>query len=129
MTKTATYDSEWSKIVAAGGHVHLYAESSKALYIHAKVISADAGLSDAKIYVGSINFSAPSMDDNRELGVSRRSVSRWYADWQENRNRALAAAGRTARCRALRSVAGAAACADRVSRRPTWTDAAAFRPG
>jgi cardiolipin synthase len=75
MTNKATYDSEWSKIVAAGGHVHLYAESSKALYIHAKVISADAGLSDQRIYVGSINLSSPSMDDNRELGIITTSSS------------------------------------------------------
>jgi cardiolipin synthase A/B len=75
MTNETTYDSEWSEIVAAGGHVHLYADSSKALYIHAKVISADAGLSDQKIYVGSINFSTPSMNDNRELGIITTSSS------------------------------------------------------
>jgi cardiolipin synthase len=69
MTNNSEYDPEWSKIVAVGGHVHLYAESTKALYIHAKVISADAGLTGQMIYVGSINLSSFSMNDNRELGI------------------------------------------------------------
>jgi transposase len=34
---------------------------------------------------------------SRELGVSRQSVSRWYADWQLGGNRALKAAGRAGR--------------------------------
>jgi cardiolipin synthase len=75
MTNSSEYDPEWSKIVAAGGHVHLYAASTKALYIHAKVISADAGLTDQMIYVGSINLSSFSMNDNRELGIVTSSAS------------------------------------------------------
>jgi transposase len=34
---------------------------------------------------------------SRELGVSRQSTSRWYADWQAGGNRGLAAAGRAGR--------------------------------
>jgi cardiolipin synthase len=75
MTNEKAYDSEFDAIVAAGGHVHLYADSTKALYVHAKVISADAASSDRKIYVGSINFSDASMDNNRELGIITTSSS------------------------------------------------------
>ncbi|MGD1012135.1 MAG: phospholipase D-like domain-containing protein [Acidimicrobiales bacterium] len=69
MTADSAYDSDWAAIVKAGGHVHLYADSSSVLYIHAKAIVADAGSSHKKAYVGSINFSSASMNRNRELGV------------------------------------------------------------
>ncbi|MGD0982474.1 MAG: phospholipase D-like domain-containing protein [Acidimicrobiales bacterium] len=69
MTEDSSYDSDWDAIVSAGGHVHLYSDGSSDLYIHAKTTIADAGFSDQRIYVGSINFSRASMDDNRELGV------------------------------------------------------------
>jgi transposase len=36
-------------------------------------------------------------DVARELGVSRQSVSRWYADWQRGGSQALKAAGRAGR--------------------------------
>jgi transposase len=38
----------------------------------------------------------------RELGVSRQSVSRWYADWQEGGTKALRGAGRAGRLPRLR---------------------------
>ena len=69
MTRDSSYDSDWSAIVSAGGHVHLYNDGYSDLYIHAKTTIADAGFPDQRIYVGSINFSRASMDDNRELGV------------------------------------------------------------
>ena len=69
MTKDSSYDSDWNAIVSAGGHVHLYRDSTYDLYIHAKTTIADAGFGDERIYVGSINFSCASMDDNRELGI------------------------------------------------------------
>ena len=69
MTKDSSYDSDWTAILSAGGHVHLYRDSSSDLYIHAKTTIVDAGFSDQRIYVGSINFSRASMDDNRELGI------------------------------------------------------------
>ena len=69
MTNDSDYDSDWDSIVRAGGHVHLYADGYSDLYIHAKTTIADAGFGDQRIYVGSINFSRASMDDNRELGV------------------------------------------------------------
>lgn len=42
-----------------------YATNSSEIYVHAKMIVAD----DADAYVGSTNFTAPSMDWNRELGL------------------------------------------------------------
>jgi len=69
MTRDSSYDSDWTAIVSAGGHVHLYSDASSDLYIHAKTTIADAGFNDQRIYVGSVNFSHASMDDNRELGI------------------------------------------------------------
>jgi phosphatidylserine/phosphatidylglycerophosphate/cardiolipin synthase-like enzyme len=69
MTADSYYDSDLDEIVRAGGHVHLYANESRDLYIHAKTTIADAGTSTRRAYVGSINFSSASMDRNRELGV------------------------------------------------------------
>jgi phosphatidylserine/phosphatidylglycerophosphate/cardiolipin synthase-like enzyme len=69
MTADSSYDSALGEIVHAGGSVHLYADDSSDLYIHAKTTIADAGRSTERIYVGSINFSSASMDRNRELGV------------------------------------------------------------
>ena len=69
MTADSEYDSELGAIVSAGGHVHLYVNGYSDLYIHAKTTIADAGFSSEKIYVGSINFSSASMDNNRELGI------------------------------------------------------------
>jgi phosphatidylserine/phosphatidylglycerophosphate/cardiolipin synthase-like enzyme len=69
MTADTAYDSDLGSIVRAGGHVHLYADDSWDLYIHAKATIADAGFVTQRIYVGSINFSSASMEDNRELGI------------------------------------------------------------
>ena len=69
MTASSSYDSDWSSIVRAGGHVHLYAYGWTDLYIHAKATIADAGFGTERMYAGSINFSSASMDDNRELGI------------------------------------------------------------
>ena len=49
--------------------VHLYPDTSSALYIHAKVIVVDAGTATEKAFVGSENFSTASMGYNRELGI------------------------------------------------------------
>ncbi|MGH9017028.1 MAG: phospholipase D-like domain-containing protein [Acidimicrobiales bacterium] len=57
------------RIASAGAHVRLYPDRSGLLYIHEKLIVADAGLSSAKAVVGSINFSTSSLDDNRELDL------------------------------------------------------------
>jgi hypothetical protein len=62
------YSSEVSAVENAGGKVTGYS-SSTGYYIHAKTIIADYGTSTAKAFAGSENFSANSLNDNRELGL------------------------------------------------------------
>jgi cardiolipin synthase A/B len=50
------------RLIAGGVHVRYLG----APYVHAKLILADAGLA----FVGSQNFSATSLDKNREVGVA-----------------------------------------------------------
>ena len=68
MTANSSYDSAFDQLKAAGAHIHLYPNNSTSLYIHAKVIIADAALTTHESYVGSINFSDYSLNKNRELG-------------------------------------------------------------
>jgi len=69
MTYDSSYGSEFSQLVAAGVRLHLYPDTSSALYIHAKVIVVDAGTTNERAFVGSENFSTASMGYNRELGI------------------------------------------------------------
>src|ERR1700729_2504536 len=69
MTAESEWDSAFGTLVRAGVHVRLYADSEKALYIHAKAVIADAGRSDQQVFVGSENFSKASLGYNRELGL------------------------------------------------------------
>jgi phosphatidylserine/phosphatidylglycerophosphate/cardiolipin synthase-like enzyme len=62
------YDSAFSKLADAGIHVSYYS-SSTGFYIHGKVIEADYGRPDAKVFIGSENFSNTSLNENRELGL------------------------------------------------------------
>lgn len=63
-----TYDTSWkaafAELVQRGVDVRTYA-SSASFYIHAKAVIAD----DTRAFVGSENFSAQSLDTNRELGL------------------------------------------------------------
>ena len=68
MNVDSDYNSEFDTLTAAGVQVHQYVPD-KPLYIHAKVIVADAATSSHRAYVGSINFSSYSMTKNRELGI------------------------------------------------------------
>lgn len=70
MTNTSnTYAKEFNALKTAGVQVRTYAATA-ALYIHAKVILADFGVTAAqKVFVGSENFSVPSLTKNRELGL------------------------------------------------------------
>lgn len=72
MTADAEWDGAFDKLAAAGVHIRLYADDASALYIHAKVIAADAGRSDQRVLIGSQNFSVASLDYNRELGILTR---------------------------------------------------------
>ena len=69
MTEDSSYTAALDQIAAAGGHVHLYPDREGILYIHEKLVLADAGTSLAKAVVGSINFSTSSMNYNRELDI------------------------------------------------------------
>jgi hypothetical protein len=62
------YSSEVTEVENAGGKVTGYS-SSTGFYIHAKTVIADYGTSSAKAFMGSENFSAGSLNDNRELGL------------------------------------------------------------
>jgi cardiolipin synthase A/B len=73
VTITMTADREWdqafNELARAGAHIRLYPDKASALYIHAKLIVADAGRSGQRVLVGSQNFSVASLGYNRELGI------------------------------------------------------------
>jgi cardiolipin synthase len=73
MTADSEWDSAFNQLTRAGVHVRLYPDDSSALYIHAKVIVADAGRSDRRALIGSQNFSVASLRYNRELGILTRN--------------------------------------------------------
>jgi phosphatidylserine/phosphatidylglycerophosphate/cardiolipin synthase-like enzyme len=68
------YATSIAKVVKAGGKVVGYS-SAKGLYIHAKAVIADAGLSDRTIEIGSMNYTANSLTRNRELGIVLRDTA------------------------------------------------------
>jgi cardiolipin synthase len=74
MTADAEWDAAFTELAKAGVHVRLYADDASALYIHAKVIVADAGRAGQRVLVGSQNFSVASLAYNRELGILTRSA-------------------------------------------------------
>jgi phosphatidylserine/phosphatidylglycerophosphate/cardiolipin synthase-like enzyme len=65
MTAYSAWDGALAALAHAGVRVATYPDSPSAAYIHAKVMVVDG----ATAFVGSQNFSASSLDDNRELGV------------------------------------------------------------
>lgn len=68
MTYDHSYIKNLTKLVDAGAQVSVYSPDAT-LYIHAKVILADFGTSNAAVFVGSENFSDASLERNRELGL------------------------------------------------------------
>ena len=68
MTRQSTWTGAFNALERAGVKVRTYA-SSASLYIHAKAIAVDPGLSDQRVFVGSQNFSLASLLYNRELGL------------------------------------------------------------
>jgi phosphatidylserine/phosphatidylglycerophosphate/cardiolipin synthase-like enzyme len=66
--ESSEYDSDFSRLAAAGVHISYYS-SSHGFYIHGKVIEADYGTGHAKVFIGSENFSSTSLNRNRELGL------------------------------------------------------------
>ena len=65
----SSYSTEFKALEAAGCGVKTFADTSTGLYIHAKAVVADFGLSTQSVYMGSINYSSASMTKNRELGI------------------------------------------------------------
>ena len=64
MTNSPSWADAFTQLVDAGVKVSTY-PSDGPLYIHAKVVVADG----TSMFLGSQNFSASSLDDNRELGI------------------------------------------------------------
>jgi len=69
MVSQSSYASEFKALEAAGCGVHVYPDTNTGFYIHAKAVVADYGLATQNVYMGSINYSNASMDNNRELGL------------------------------------------------------------
>jgi len=65
MTDSPDWTAGFDQVSAAGCAVHVFPDSSKALYIHEKVIVAD----QAKVLIGSQNASSTSLNKNRELSI------------------------------------------------------------
>jgi phosphatidylserine/phosphatidylglycerophosphate/cardiolipin synthase-like enzyme len=64
MTASSDWDAAFKELADAGVHVRTYKQDAS-LYIHAKMILVDG----RRAFLGSQNFSAGSLDDNRELGI------------------------------------------------------------
>ncbi len=76
MTDTnPSYHANYTALEKAGCGVHIGANDPTTLYIHAKAIVADLGTARQIGYLGSINFSVPSMTENRELGLYLRDAN------------------------------------------------------
>jgi cardiolipin synthase len=69
MTRSSDWDTAFAAITAAGCHVHLFPDSSTALYIHEKLILDDPGTPRESLLIGSQNASVTSLTRNRELGI------------------------------------------------------------
>jgi cardiolipin synthase len=62
------YNTAFTQLARAGVHIS-YFSSPSGFYIHGKVIEADYGSRDARVFIGSENFSSTSLTRNRELGL------------------------------------------------------------
>jgi phosphatidylserine/phosphatidylglycerophosphate/cardiolipin synthase-like enzyme len=62
------YSSVLTALKSAGATIAIYS-SKTGYYIHAKTVLADYGTAQARLFVGSENFSTDSLDKNRELGL------------------------------------------------------------
>jgi cardiolipin synthase A/B len=62
------YDTTLTALKNAGAKIAIYT-SATGYYIHAKTVLADYGTADAKLFVGSENFTTDSLTKNRELGL------------------------------------------------------------
>ena len=62
------FDSDFARLARGGVRISYY-HSSSGFYIHGKIIEADYGTRQAKVFIGSENFSNTSLNQNRELGL------------------------------------------------------------
>jgi phosphatidylserine/phosphatidylglycerophosphate/cardiolipin synthase-like enzyme len=62
------YNATLTTLKTAGAKIATYS-SQTGRYIHAKTVLADFGTANAKLFVGSENFTNPSLTENRELGL------------------------------------------------------------
>jgi cardiolipin synthase len=69
MTNSSEWRTAFSAVTKAGCHVHLFPDTSDALYIHEKLVLDDHGTSRQSLLIGSQNASWSSLHENRELGV------------------------------------------------------------
>ena len=67
MENSRTYTTEFETLQDAGVTLSMYLHAQ--LYIHAKAILADYGSGNAKVFIGSENFTTASLSENRELGL------------------------------------------------------------
>jgi phosphatidylserine/phosphatidylglycerophosphate/cardiolipin synthase-like enzyme len=66
----AKYSTVLTALKQAGAKIAVYTSTDdKAYYIHAKAVLADYGTAQAKLFLGSENFTSESLGDNRELGL------------------------------------------------------------
>ena len=62
------YSATLTTLKTAGAKIATYS-STTGRYIHAKTVLADYGTANAKLFLGSENFTTDSLADNRELGL------------------------------------------------------------
>lgn len=69
MTESAEWTPGFTAATRAGCQVHVYPDSSSALYVHEKIVLVDAGRTSASLLIGSQNASDYSLTRNRELSL------------------------------------------------------------
>jgi phosphatidylserine/phosphatidylglycerophosphate/cardiolipin synthase-like enzyme len=69
MTNSSQWATAYRTVTAAGCHVHVYPDRSTALYIHEKLLLADATTSTGTALLSSQNATKTSLTRNRELGI------------------------------------------------------------
>jgi phosphatidylserine/phosphatidylglycerophosphate/cardiolipin synthase-like enzyme len=69
MTRSSDWNTAFAAVTGAGCAVHLFPDSTTALYIHEKLILDDPTESGASMLLSSQNASVTSLTRNRELGI------------------------------------------------------------
>lgn len=69
MTRSSEWDTAYTAVTRAGCQVHLFPDSSSALYIHEKLVLDDPGSAGEALLIGSQNASWSSLHENRELSL------------------------------------------------------------